>query len=290
MPSYRKGTWAEEEDAMLLSTISACESCDWNQISDILGTRTPKQCAERYHQNLRPGLNHGPLTAYECYLVDKLVEERGTCWAYIAKQLVNRSENKIKNWYYNRRFKRYRDQRQRELLVRAPSPYLKFESLQQPVPMLQYQEDTAANLPPADQNNTSHYVSPYAQHDPPQPYTTPFKVVPTSTDMPKSSNLTLNMNKTTTPMNVQDSGHARASLALHWQMHAFSAVRQAEFEDRALAYQTAQATFSGWHTATWSARAHVNVPCIVKDSSGTPGTDKKQWFIYQDITLFSSIQ
>ncbi|KAI5200413.1 hypothetical protein AUEXF2481DRAFT_43923 [Aureobasidium subglaciale EXF-2481] len=223
MPSYRKGTWAEEEDMTLLSIVSACEPCDWNQISNVLGTRTPKQCAERYHQNLRPGLNHGPLTTYECFLVDKLVREKGTCWAYIAKQLVNRSENKIKNWYYNRRFKRYRDQRQRESHVRASSPYLKFESSQQPSTMLPYQEVPATSVRRTKFLHTSPYITPYVQYHPPQPHTPPSIVVPLPYDIPKSSDPTFDTTAVTTTNTLDPKQEqARASLALHWQMNAFS--------------------------------------------------------------------
>ncbi|KEQ90463.1 hypothetical protein AUEXF2481DRAFT_45022 [Aureobasidium subglaciale EXF-2481] len=120
MLCYRKGTWTEEEDSILLSIVNACGPCHWFRVSDMLGTRTAKQCAERYYQHLRPGLNHGPLTSYECFLIDKIILEKGKCWAYIAKQLVNRSENKIKNWWYSRRYKQYRERRGKELDVRYP--------------------------------------------------------------------------------------------------------------------------------------------------------------------------
>ncbi|KAI5250786.1 hypothetical protein E4T42_04700 [Aureobasidium subglaciale] len=240
MPSYRKGTWAEEEDMILLSIVSACEPCDWNQISNILGTRTPKQCAERYHQNLRPGLNHDPLTTYECFLVDKLVRERGTCWAYIAKQLVNRSENKIKNWYYNRRFKRYRDQRQRES---------HFESSQQPSTMLPYQEVPATSVRRTKFLHTSPYITPHVQYDPPQPYTPPSNIVPFSYDISKSNDPTFDTTAMTTT-NTLDPKQARASLALHWQINAFSTASQPGFQNQVLTYQIPEATYSRWHAVT----------------------------------------
>ncbi|RMZ85223.1 hypothetical protein DV738_g198, partial [Chaetothyriales sp. CBS 135597] len=61
--------------------------------------RSPKQCRERYHQNLKPSLNHEPISNDEGELIEQLVQEIGKRWAEIARRLGNRSDNAVKNWW-----------------------------------------------------------------------------------------------------------------------------------------------------------------------------------------------
>lgn len=65
----------------------------------MLGSRTPKQCRERYHQNLKPTLNHDPITPEEGAMIERLVNEYGHCWADIARRLNGQSDNAVKNWW-----------------------------------------------------------------------------------------------------------------------------------------------------------------------------------------------
>lgn len=97
--SIRRGPWSPEEDRKLLDAIQLYGPSNWVRISQSLGSRTPKQCRERYHQNLKPSLNRNPITAEEGQLIVELVGKYGKRWAEIARHLNGRSDNAIKNWW-----------------------------------------------------------------------------------------------------------------------------------------------------------------------------------------------
>lgn len=86
---------------------------NWVRISQQLGTRTPKQCRERYHQNLKPNLNHEPITPEEGMVIEQLVREIGKRWAEIARRLNNRSDNAVKNWWNGNQNRRKRMDRRK---------------------------------------------------------------------------------------------------------------------------------------------------------------------------------
>ena len=99
MGCHKRGPWSQHEDSCLLSLVNTQGAHNWVRISQIIGTRTPKQCRERYHQNLKPSLNHEPISPEEGLLIERLVGEMGKRWAEIARRLRGRSDNAVKNWW-----------------------------------------------------------------------------------------------------------------------------------------------------------------------------------------------
>ncbi|KAI9864973.1 MAG: hypothetical protein M1824_004071 [Vezdaea acicularis] len=96
---HRRGPWVPGEDAYLLNLVQTQGAHNWVRISQLIGSRSPKQCRERYHQNLKPTLNHEPISPEEGILIERLVGEMGKRWAEIARRLNGRSDNAVKNWW-----------------------------------------------------------------------------------------------------------------------------------------------------------------------------------------------
>ena len=95
----KRGPWSQHEDRSLLDLVQSQGAHNWVRISQFIHTRSPKQCRERYHQNLKPTLCHDPISPEEGELIERLVSEMGKRWAEIARRLPGRSDNAVKNWW-----------------------------------------------------------------------------------------------------------------------------------------------------------------------------------------------
>ncbi|KEQ81408.1 hypothetical protein M438DRAFT_348186 [Aureobasidium pullulans EXF-150] len=145
MNAYRRGNWTPQEDDLMLKLLATHAPCDWNRISDLMQTRSPKQCSERWTQHLRQDLDHSAFTRYECWAIQNLVAQYGTSWALIAQHLPHRSERKIKNWWYNLQQRQKRKLKREEGELKAVRRLHAFAFNREPSPAV-----AEASLQPSD--------------------------------------------------------------------------------------------------------------------------------------------
>jgi hypothetical protein len=118
---YRKrGPWSREEDRWLSLLVREKGQNSWVTISETIGQRTAKQCRERWHQNLKPTLNHLPISKDEGEFIERCVMEQGQRWADIARRMPGRSDNSIKNWWNGGMNRRKRLQERHRSADRSP--------------------------------------------------------------------------------------------------------------------------------------------------------------------------
>lgn len=118
---HRRGPWSNAEDSYLMQLVQTHGPLNWVRIAQTLGSRTPKQCRERYHQNLKPSLSHDPITPEEGAQIERLVGEIGKRWAEIARRIPGRSDNAVKNWWNGSQNRLKRQVRRAH--VPPPRPY-----------------------------------------------------------------------------------------------------------------------------------------------------------------------
>lgn len=149
MPQHKRGPWSATEDQYLLHLVNLHGAHNWVRISSTIGTRSPKQCRERFHQNLKPNLNHDPITPEEGVLIEQMVAEMGKRWAEIARRLRGRSDNAVKNWWnggMNRR-RRSNNHRRQEVSVRQPTQQQTVPTLNHPQMPAGFQAPQVPQMP-----------------------------------------------------------------------------------------------------------------------------------------------
>uniref|UniRef100_A0A1J3EVR9 Myb-related protein 3R-1 n=1 Tax=Noccaea caerulescens TaxID=107243 RepID=A0A1J3EVR9_NOCCA len=96
-PELVKGPWSNEEDKTIIALVEKYGPTKWSTISQHLPGRIGKQCRERWHNHLNPGINKNAWTQEEELTLIRAHQIYGNKWAELMKFLPGRSDNSIKN-------------------------------------------------------------------------------------------------------------------------------------------------------------------------------------------------
>lgn len=93
--------WTEDEDQKLFEWVRVHGPNKWRHCSIRVGHRSSKQCKERWINVLNPSLKRTKLDEEEQVVLFNEMKVNWSSWRIIYRKLYGRSQNQLKNYFYN---------------------------------------------------------------------------------------------------------------------------------------------------------------------------------------------
>jgi hypothetical protein len=110
------------EDALLIELVKKHGTDSWSLVAAELGTRTPRQCRNRYTLFLAPDLNSAPWTPDEDEVLIHHYEAIGPKWAALRQFFPGRTDLNVKNRFLFLARNRPEARRLKEKFAPEPRP------------------------------------------------------------------------------------------------------------------------------------------------------------------------
>lgn len=111
----KRRPWVMKEDETMRKLVEENGTKQWTIIAEKLNkcfpcnSRTGKQCRERWHNHLNPGINKESWSIQEEITLFTTHSKLGNKWAEISNYLPGRTDNCIKNHFYSTLRKQFRN-------------------------------------------------------------------------------------------------------------------------------------------------------------------------------------